>query len=107
MDDAIRSLDLDDLESRAGRHSWGYTEPSEAAGELLQEVVDPFLEDLKRRMDLGLVAEAMEVCKGILLGLYSGRSSSGSFFFIGQFAVLALLRSSGLSSLRAPPMLRV
>ncbi len=80
VDDAIRSLDLDDLGSRAGRHSWGYTAPSEAAWELLQEVVDPFLKDLKRRMDLGLAADALEVCRGILLGLYGVRDTkSGEF----------------------------
>jgi hypothetical protein len=73
VEDAIRSLHLDDLEGRAGRHSWGYTEPSEAAWELLEEAVNPFLEDMKRRMDLGLEAETLEVCKGILLGLYSAR----------------------------------
>jgi hypothetical protein len=73
VEDALRSLHLDDLAGRAGRHSWGYTEPSEAAWELLEEAVNPFLEDMKRRMDLGLAAEALEVCKGILLGLYSVR----------------------------------
>jgi len=71
--DAIRSLSLDDLNGRAGRHSWGYVEPSEAAWELLEEAVNPFLEDMKRRMGLGLEAETLEVCKGILLGLYSAR----------------------------------
>lgn len=71
--DAIRSLSLDDLNGRAGRHSWGYVEPSEAAWELLEETVNPFLEDMKRRMGLGLEAETLEVCKGILLGLYSAR----------------------------------
>lgn len=73
VEDAIRSLSLDDLNGPAGRHSWGYVEPSEAAWELLEEAVSPFLEDMKRRMDLGLKAEALEVCKGILLGLYSAR----------------------------------
>ena len=73
VEDAIRSLSLDDLNGRAGRHSWGYVEPSEAAWELLEETVNPFLEDMKRRMDLGLEAETLEVCKGILLGLYSAR----------------------------------
>src|SRR2546422_1475944 len=35
VEDALRSLDLDDLGSRAGRHYGGYTSPSEAAWELL------------------------------------------------------------------------
>jgi hypothetical protein len=73
VEDALRSLHLDDLEGRAGRHSWGYTEPSEAAWELLEAAMNPFLEDMKRRMELGLEAETVEVCKGILLGLYGAR----------------------------------
>lgn len=35
VEDAVSLVDIDDLNSRAGRHSWGYTEPSEAAWELL------------------------------------------------------------------------
>lgn len=31
VEDAVRALDLDDLHGRAGRHSWGYVEPSQAA----------------------------------------------------------------------------
>ena len=38
--DAVISLDLDSLNDRAGSHSWGYVEPSEAAWELLQEAVE-------------------------------------------------------------------
>lgn len=63
-------VDLDDLNSRAGSHRWGYVDPSEAAWELLEEAVAPFLEDMKRQMELGLEAEALEICKGVVLGLY-------------------------------------
>ncbi len=70
VEDALRSLDLDDLGSRAGRHHGGYTSPTEAAWELLHEAVEPFLSDMKRQMELGLEVEALEICKGILLGLY-------------------------------------
>ena len=75
VEDAVRSVDLDDLDSRAGRHSWGYTSPDEAASELLQEAVNPTLEKMKRLLDLGLDAEALEVCKGLLLGLYGFRDA--------------------------------
>jgi hypothetical protein len=70
VEDAICALDLDDLGGRAGRHHGGYTSPTEAAWELLHEAVDPFLSDMKRQMELGLEGEALEICKGILLGLY-------------------------------------
>ena len=36
VEDSIRQLSLDDLDGRTGRHSWGYTEPSEAAWQLLE-----------------------------------------------------------------------
>jgi hypothetical protein len=70
VEDAICALDLDDLGGRAGQHHGGYTSPTEAAWELLHEAVDPFLSDMKRQMELGLEGEALEICKGILLGLY-------------------------------------
>jgi len=80
VEDAVCALDLDDLNGRAGRHSWGYVEPGEAALELLGEAVDPFLEDMKRHLERGLEAEALEVCKGIVLGLYRVRNRAGDEF---------------------------
>ena len=80
VEDAVRALSLQDLNRRAGRHEWGYTEPTEAAWELLGEAVDPFLEDMKRQMELGLEAEALEICKGVVLGLYHVRDKKGSEF---------------------------
>lgn len=77
---ALRALDLDDLGSRAGQHHAGYTSPTEAAWELLQEVVDPFLSDMKRQIDLGLAVQALEICKGVLLGLYRIRHMKGDEF---------------------------
>jgi hypothetical protein len=74
--DAILSLDLDDLGGRAGRHSWGYTEPTEAAWELLQEAMDPFLDDLKKHIALGFEVSAVATCKGIVLGLYAVRGKN-------------------------------
>ena len=69
----VRALDLDDLQGRSGRKAWGYVEPTEAAWEILGEAVEPFLDDMKRRIRLGLEAEALELCKGVLLGLYRVR----------------------------------
>ena len=34
VEDAVCALDLDDLHGRAGRHEWGYVEPTEAAWEI-------------------------------------------------------------------------
>lgn len=74
VEDGLRALDLDDLNDRAGTHYGEYTDPTEAAWELLQEVVDPFLADMRRQMEVRLTAAALEMCKGIVLGLYRARS---------------------------------
>lgn len=70
IEDEIRALDYEDLNARAGNHQWGYVEPSEAAWEILEETVEPFLDDMKRYLKLGLKAEALEICKGLVLGCY-------------------------------------
>jgi hypothetical protein len=43
IEDALLQFDYDDLNGRAGSRSWGYVEPSEAAGELLEEALEPFV----------------------------------------------------------------
>ncbi len=77
VEDAVRDVGLDELGNRAGEHSGGYTGPSEAAWELLEECVSPFVEDMKRQSELGLDAEALEICKGVVLGLYRVRNEQG------------------------------
>jgi repressor LexA len=69
-EDAVRALDLDDLNSRAGSHSFGYVEPTEAAWELVEEAVMPLIEDIQRRLDAGQPDAALATCAGIVLGLY-------------------------------------
>jgi hypothetical protein len=71
--DRIMGIDLDVLNERAGSHSWGYVEPSEAAIELLEEALDDLVEDMKRKVELGLGAAAETACAGIVAGLYEAR----------------------------------
>jgi hypothetical protein len=65
---ALQALDLDDLD--AGPHPGGYVEPSEAAWSVIEKVVTPCFHDLERRVKLRHEDEALEVCKGVVLGLY-------------------------------------
>ena len=76
VEDAILGLDLDDLGARAGRHSDGYVEPTEAAWELLHEELETFLEDMKRLVELGFEAATVSTCEGIVLGLYRVRGKN-------------------------------
>ena len=70
IEDEIRALDYDVLNERAGAHEWGYLEPTDAAWEILEETVEPRVEDMKRHLELGLEGEALEICKGLVLGCY-------------------------------------
>ncbi len=74
---AIGMLSLDDLGARAGRKSWGYVGPGEAAQELLEETVEGHLANMARLADLGLEDGARATCEGVLLGLYRLRGLRG------------------------------
>lgn len=85
----ITSIDLEALNGRAGAHSWGYVEPSEAATELLSEALEDLVEDMKRSAELGLVSAAGVVCAGIVDGLYRARhtNSDGALGWAVDFPI--------------------
>jgi hypothetical protein len=66
--DALQGLDLDDLD--AGPRPGGYVEPSEAAWNAIERVATPYFNDLERRVNLRHEDQALDVCKGIVLGFY-------------------------------------
>lgn len=78
VEDEVHAVDVDDVRGRAGRHEWGYVEPTEAAWEVLEEAIEPFIADIKRQTDLGLEKEALETCKGVVLGLYRAEHGKGT-----------------------------
>ncbi|MFC1463104.1 hypothetical protein ACFLQU_05815 [Verrucomicrobiota bacterium] len=71
----VLCVDHEALNSRAGSHSWGYVEPSEAAWELLEEAIEDLVEDMKRRKEAGAERASQEICVGLVLGLYSLRQA--------------------------------
>ena len=71
---ALQALDLDDLD--AGPRPGGYVEPSEAAWNAIERVVTPYFHDLERRVKLRHEDEALDVSKGIVLGLYRAEHRS-------------------------------
>ena len=70
---SVTALEVDALRGRAGKQSWGYVEPTEAAWELLQEAVEDVIADMKRKMELGLDAAAEAICCGIVVGLHKAK----------------------------------
>ena len=80
-DDVFRSLDsldYDDLNGRAGRTRHGYVEPDQAAWDLFEEALTPFIDEMAKNHKRALPAVAKAYCIGIIKGLqmYDNGSSS-------------------------------
>lgn len=76
----LDSLDEEDLFDRSGPSHHGYHDPSEVAGEMLEEAVKPFQDQMNRYFKLEKQHEATEVCKGILKALYTYNEEADSQF---------------------------
>jgi hypothetical protein len=77
VESALNSHDIDELNSHAGYHPGrGYIHPGEAADEILDGDLQPFLDDLARRAKLGFAAAATEIAAGVLYGLYACREAN-------------------------------
>lgn len=72
----LTAPDIDILNARTGRHRWGYTDPSEAAWEILEEAVEPYVSEMKRLLERGMAEAAAKTCRGIVLGLYRARGKN-------------------------------
>lgn len=67
---SLKQIAAEDLYDSSGRTRYGYVDPGERADEMFLEVIEPYIEDMKRCLDLLRLEEAAKHCKGILLGLY-------------------------------------
>ncbi len=102
---AVGAVRVEDVWERSGPQSDGsYVEPVEAAWTVLEDSIDPFIEDLERRIRLGREEEALTICEGALLGLYRIEQVHGEGLldghapdFIGEAAgnVLETWKKSG------------
>ena len=67
----LSTIPLEELGARAGRvRGRGYVHETDAAWEIVEEAVEPFLVDMRRRASAGLVGPAAVVATGIVAGLY-------------------------------------
>jgi hypothetical protein len=68
--DELESLDVNDIFDKSGARRDGYVDPGEAAFQMFEEALAPFLLDVERYRTLGRPEEASAYCLGILKGIY-------------------------------------
>jgi hypothetical protein len=78
--DQLNWLEVEEVWDRAGPKRHGYVDPAEAANEMIEEVIEPFLQELRKYQKLEMRAQANQMCMGLVLGLYRFESESKSTF---------------------------
>ncbi|MCK7499517.1 MAG: hypothetical protein MZW92_60815 [Comamonadaceae bacterium] len=76
----LDSIDVHDCWDRAGSSRDGYTSPEEAAVGLIDEELQPFIEQARRYHELAMGKEEATCCMGVILGLYRYEHESTSEF---------------------------
>ena len=77
---ALDGIDVHELWDRAGPRTDGYTGPGEMAVEMVEEALEPFLQEMHRLLDLKMNSEAKLCCMGIAKGIYEYEENSTSEF---------------------------
>lgn len=72
-DEVFSDLDflaVGELWDRSGSHRDGYTDPGDAAMEMIEEIIEPHLKNMERLHSLGMLQEEMRYCMGVISGLH-------------------------------------
>ncbi|MBN1313407.1 MAG: hypothetical protein JXB30_18515 [Anaerolineae bacterium] len=78
--DDLEHLEVEEVWDRAGPKRHGYVDTGEAAEEMIREVMEAYLEELKKYQALGMNTQANQMCMGLLFGLYKFENESTSQF---------------------------
>jgi hypothetical protein len=73
-------LDVDNLSGRSGRTRYGYVDPGDAAWEIFEEALQPFVDEMKKNQQRSLPVAAKAYCVGIIKGLVKYEEESSSEF---------------------------
>lgn len=76
----LDSIDVHDLWQESGSTYDGYVDVNEHAWEMFEDVLDPFVDEMKKYQRLNMDSEAKYFCIGILKGLYNYEKHSTNEF---------------------------
>ncbi len=67
---SLETIDVEDVWEESGSTRFGYVDPTDRAWEMFEETLEPFIEELKKYLELSMHTEAKNYCMGILKGIY-------------------------------------
>ena len=76
----LELLEVEEVWDNAGSTRYGYVDPNELAWSMLEEAIQPFLEQFQQYQTMSMYPEAKYYCMGILKGLYLFEIESKSEF---------------------------
>lgn len=76
----LDNIDVQDLWGRSGPSAYGYHDPGEMAFEMVEEVIDVYINKMHEYRTLNMANHEMKYCVGILKGLYLFDTRSKSEF---------------------------
>ena len=76
----LNSVDVQDCWDRSGGSRDGYTSPDEAAAEIIEEELQPFVDQVQRYHEMELPEQEATYCMGVILGIYRYERESETEF---------------------------
>lgn len=76
----LEGINVEDLWDRSGSKRDGYVDPADEAYNMVDEVIEPYIEEMKRYRTLGMREEEMLQCMGIVSGLLEFEKKSDTEF---------------------------
>jgi hypothetical protein len=76
----LESINVEERWDRSGNSYHGYTSPDEAATELIEEALQPFVDQVERYHQLCMLEQKARYCTGIISGLYRYERESKAEF---------------------------
>lgn len=76
----LEGLEVEEVWARSGKTRNGYVDPDEAADSMIEEIFQPYLDEMDKCQQLGLAEQSLNLCMGLVLGLYNFEILSDSKF---------------------------
>lgn len=76
----LECIDVQDCWDRSGSSRDGYTSPDEAATEMIEEELQPFIDQVERYHEMRLPEQEAIYCMGVIFGIYRYEQESESEF---------------------------